>query len=101
MSMNTITEEVSDSFDSNTDAIIYGVYDDSGSGESLISDPKIPSSSSSSSEEDDDFLQQQQMISTGFFAVPSIWDADLNGFFAVPPLSPLPSFDGEKCWEKL
>ncbi|KAK4716841.1 hypothetical protein R3W88_015179 [Solanum pinnatisectum] len=62
MSMNTITEEDSYSFDSNTDAIIYGVYDDSGSGESLISDPNIPSSSSSS--EDDDLLQQQQMIST-------------------------------------
>ncbi|KAK4716839.1 hypothetical protein R3W88_015177 [Solanum pinnatisectum] len=61
MSINTITEEDSDSFDSNTDAIIYGVYDDSGSGESLISDPNIPSSSSSS--EDDDLLQQQQMIS--------------------------------------
>ncbi|KAG5607248.1 hypothetical protein H5410_028740 [Solanum commersonii] len=44
MSMNTITEEDSDSFDSNTDAIIYSVYDDSGS--------------------DDDLLQQQQMIST-------------------------------------
>ncbi|KAK6789971.1 hypothetical protein RDI58_013771 [Solanum bulbocastanum] len=61
MPMNTITEEDSDSFDSNTDVIIYGVYDDSGSGESLISDPNIPSSSSSS--KDDDLLQQQ-MIST-------------------------------------
>ncbi|KAK6789972.1 hypothetical protein RDI58_013772 [Solanum bulbocastanum] len=64
MSINTSTEEDSDSFDSNTDAIIYGVYDDSGSGDSLISDPNIPSSSSSSSDEDDDFLQQQMMIST-------------------------------------
>lgn len=74
--MNTITEEDSDSFDSNTNAIIYGVYDDSGSGESLISDPNIPSSSSSSSE-DNDFLQQQQLISTAA-AVDSVGTVDLT-----------------------
>ncbi|KAH0670072.1 hypothetical protein KY285_024231 [Solanum tuberosum] len=75
MSINTITEDDSDSFDSNTDAIIYGVYDDSGSGESLISDPNIPSSSSSS--EDDDFLQQQQLRSTAA-AVRSVGTDDLT-----------------------
>ncbi|WMV31058.1 hypothetical protein MTR67_024443 [Solanum verrucosum] len=77
MSINTITEEDSDSFDSNTDAIIYGVYDDSGSGESLISDPNIPSSSSSSSSEDDDFLQQQMMILTAAAAVGGVGTNDL------------------------
>ncbi|TMW83721.1 hypothetical protein EJD97_000893 [Solanum chilense] len=76
MSMNTITEEDSDSFDSNTNAIIYGIYDDSGSGESLISDPNIPSSSSSSSE-DDDFLQQRQLRSTAV-AVVSVGTVDLT-----------------------
>ncbi|KAG5607249.1 hypothetical protein H5410_028741 [Solanum commersonii] len=75
MSINTTTEEDSDSFDSNTDAIIYGVYDDSGSGESLISDPNILSSSSSS--EDDDFLQQQQLRSTAA-AVRSVGTDDLT-----------------------
>ncbi|XP_015075617.1 uncharacterized protein LOC107019757 [Solanum pennellii] len=80
MSMNTITEEDSDSFDSNTNAIIYGIYYDSGSGESLISDPNIPSSSSSSSEEDedDDFLQQQQKMISTAAAVGGVGTVDLT-----------------------
>ncbi|MCD7450670.1 hypothetical protein HAX54_007856 [Datura stramonium] len=62
MSMDRITEEDSDSFDSNTDAIIYGASDDSGSGESMISDPNIPSSSS---DDDEDFRQQQIFTAAG------------------------------------
>ncbi|XP_049387617.1 uncharacterized protein LOC125851915 [Solanum stenotomum] len=59
MSIDTIMEEYEYSFDSNTDAIVYGVSDPSTSDESMISDPNIPSSSSSS--EDDDDHQQQQI----------------------------------------
>lgn len=45
------------SFDSNTNAIVYGVSDPSRSDESMISAPNI---SSSSSEDDDDIIHQQQ-----------------------------------------
>ncbi|TMW80693.1 hypothetical protein EJD97_016567 [Solanum chilense] len=78
MSMNTITEEDSDSFDSNTNAIIYGIYDDSGSGESLISYPNIPWSSSEEDEDDDDFLQQQQMMTSTAAAVGGVGTVDLT-----------------------
>ncbi|KAH0670070.1 hypothetical protein KY285_024228 [Solanum tuberosum] len=61
MSIDTMMEEYEYSFDSNTDAIVYGVSDPSTSDECMISDPNIPSSSSSS--EDDDNHQQQQQIS--------------------------------------
>ncbi|XP_015075869.1 uncharacterized protein LOC107020044 [Solanum pennellii] len=57
MSMDTIMEEYEYSFDSNTDAIVYGVSNPSRSDESMISAPNI---SSSSSEDDDDIIHQQQ-----------------------------------------
>ncbi|KAM3344717.1 hypothetical protein P3S68_024426 [Capsicum galapagoense] len=57
MSMDSMTEEDLDSFDSNTDAIIYDTSDHSG--ESMISGPNISSSSS-----DDEDRPQKQQIST-------------------------------------
>ncbi|OIT00313.1 hypothetical protein A4A49_26237 [Nicotiana attenuata] len=60
MSMDTIIEDYRDSFDSNTDAIIYAASDISGWTQSLISDPNIPNSSNSTSVDDD----HHQQIST-------------------------------------
>uniref|UniRef100_A0A3Q7GND8 Uncharacterized protein n=1 Tax=Solanum lycopersicum TaxID=4081 RepID=A0A3Q7GND8_SOLLC len=59
--MSTSAEEDPDSFYSDTDAIIRGGgYDDSGSDESMISEPNM--SSSSSSDDDDDFQLQKQIL---------------------------------------
>nr|XP_016472661.1 PREDICTED: zinc finger protein ZAT5-like [Nicotiana tabacum] len=62
MSMDTTTED-SDSFISNTDGIICGYSDNSGWGESMISDPNI-TSSPSRSVDDRQQHQSKQQIST-------------------------------------
>ncbi|MCD7450665.1 hypothetical protein HAX54_007851 [Datura stramonium] len=62
LSMDTTMED-SDSYVSDTDAIIYGTSDHSGRGESMISGPNITSSSSTTSV--DDYRQQIISMSAG------------------------------------
>ncbi|OIT31353.1 hypothetical protein A4A49_13344 [Nicotiana attenuata] len=60
MDTHTLMDDHGDSFQSNTDAIIYVASDISGWTQSLISDPNIPNSSNSTSVAND----HQQQIST-------------------------------------
>ncbi|MCD7450666.1 hypothetical protein HAX54_007852 [Datura stramonium] len=64
MSIDTTMED-SDSYVSDTDAIICGTSDHSGRGESMISGPNITSSSSSSTTSADDYRQQIISMSAG------------------------------------